>query len=167
MSYTVFGIFTNEKEHSDVIEKLEDAGFYEYTISHAELDTLEKVDTDRKTGFWHWLFDNNPMEVDRYNYASTDADTITVYVDNEDDANAVKDILDKNGAIDIEEKTKDYISGKYKDVKDDYPISEEKRARIIAKAKNNLYFTDTPNANQPAAGGTDTIDASLGVDSES
>jgi hypothetical protein len=40
------------------------------------------------------------MEQDRYEYASVDSDTVTVYVDNEDDANAVKNILDENSAID-------------------------------------------------------------------
>lgn len=167
MPYTVFGIFTNKKEHSNVIEKLEDAGLYDYTVSHYEKTTLDNVEDNAKKGFWHWLFDNNDLEEDRYQYASVGSDTITVYTDTEEDANAAKNILDENGAIDIEEKTRDYISGKYKDVDSGYPISESKRARIIAKAKNNLYFTETPNANQPAAGGTDTIDASLGVDEES
>ncbi|PZU88178.1 MAG: hypothetical protein DI529_05925 [Chryseobacterium sp.] len=159
MSYTVFGLFPNEKEYNEVLTQLENAGFYDYTISHSEKEALENID-NKKKGFWHWLFDNNTLEQDRYEYASIDSDTITVYVDNEDDANAVKNILDKNGAIDIEEKTRNYISKKYTQSENEYPISENKRARIIAKAKNNLYFTDD---RQPATtierGMTDEMDS--------
>ncbi|OJX32610.1 MAG: hypothetical protein BGO86_10115 [Chryseobacterium sp. 36-9] len=159
MSYTVFGLFPNEKECNDVLTKLENAGFYDYTISHTEKEALESVD-NKKKGFWHWLFDNSTLEQDRYEYASVDSDTVTVYVDNEDDANAVKNILDENGAIDIEEKTRDYISGKYADTHHEYPISESKRARIIAKAKNDLYFTDERQAAYtPEKGMSDEMDS--------
>ncbi len=157
MSYTVFGLFTNARESSAVLTKLENAGFYDYTISHFEKETLENVDPPKK-GFWHWLFDNNPIEKDRYEYASIDSDTITVYVDTEEEATAVKNILDENGAIDIEEKTRNYISDKY--TTKEYPISEYKKARILAKAKNNLYFTDERNtAFVPDQGMTDEMDS--------
>ncbi len=160
MSYTVFGIFPNQKEYNEVLTQLENAGFYDYTISHSEKKALEAVDHNEKKGFWHWLFDNSTVEQDRYEYASIDSDTVTVYVDNEDDANAVKSILDENGAIDIEEKTRDYISGKYTDTHHEYPISESKRARIIAKAKNDLYFTDERSeAYRPEKGMSDEMDS--------
>ena len=160
MSYTVFGIFPTKKDSGEVITKLEDAGFYDYTLSHTELETAKKLESDKKNTFWHWLFDNNPIDEDRYQYASTDADTISVFVDNEEDADAVKDLLDKNGAIDIEEKTKHYIAEKYKGHDSDYPISESKKARIIAKAKNNLYFTeDRKPSFSPPEGMTDEMDS--------
>ncbi|MPS73536.1 MAG: hypothetical protein E2590_10370 [Chryseobacterium sp.] len=146
MSYTIIGIFPNETESRDVITKLENAGLYEYTISKSEVEALENIDTDRKANFFDWLFDNDVVEKDRYEYASIDSNTITVYAETEEDANAAKAILDENGAIDVEEKTRDYLANRYPDRHKEYPIPESTRARIIAKAKNDLYFTDNRKA---------------------
>jgi len=143
MSYTIIGIFPNETESRDVITKLEEAGLYEYSLANSEIEALEKVETKDNRGFFDWLFDKNEVETDRYQYASIDSNTITVYAETEEDANAAKTILDENGAIDVEEKTRDYLSEKYPTTNHEYPISETKKARIIAKAKNDLYFTDT------------------------
>ncbi len=160
MSYTIIGIFPNETESRDVVRKLEEAGLYDYTISTSEVEALEKVDTDRKAGFFDWLFDRDVVEKDRYEYASIDSHTVTVYAEEEDDANAAKRILDENGAIDVEEKTRSYLSEKYPDTHHEYPISESTRARIIAKAKNDLYFTDERKAAyRPEKGMSDEMDS--------
>ena len=151
MSYTIIGIFPNEKESKDVITKLENAGLYEYTISKSEVEALENIDTKKKGNFFDWLFDNDVVEKDRYEYASIDSNTITVYTETEEDANAAKAILDENGAIDVEEKTRGYLANKYPDTHKEYPIPESTKARIIAKAKNDLYFTadrKAPKINQ-------------------
>jgi len=143
MSYTIIGIFPNENESRNVITKLEEAGLYDYSLTNSEIEALDKIEEPKNQSFFDWLFDRNPVEKDRYEYASIDSHTITVYTETEDDANAAKKILDDNGAIDVEEKTKGYLSEKYPDTHKEYPISESTRARIIAKAKNDLYFTDT------------------------
>lgn len=160
MSYTIIGIFPNEKESREVIDKLEEAGLYDYTISHSEVDALKKIDTDRKASFFDWLFDRDVVEKDRYEYASIDSNTITVYAATEDDANAAKKILDDNGAIDVEEKTRSYLAEKYPDRHNEYPISESTRSRIIAKARNDLYFTDNrTEVNSPEKGMIDDMDS--------
>ena len=146
MSYTIIGIFPNDTECRNVVTKLEEAGLYDYSITKSEVETMEKIDTDRKASFFDWLFDRDTVETDRYKYASIDSHTISVYTDTEEDANAAKTILDDNGAIDVEEKTRTYLADKYLDTPNEYPISESKRARIIAKAKNDLYFTDNRKA---------------------
>ncbi len=56
----------------------------------------------------------------------------------------MKDILDSNGAVNVEEKTQDYIAENY--AEHDYVISESKNAKIIAKARNNLFFTNDRKA---------------------
>jgi len=163
MSYTIIGIFPNEAESRDVITKLEEAGLYEYSLANAEIEALDKVetvDTDRKASFFDWLFDRDVVETDRYEYASIDSNRITVYAETEDDANAAKRILDENGAIDVEEKTRGYLAGKYPDTHHQYPIPESTRARIIAKAKNDLYFTDERSAAyRPEKGMSDEMDS--------
>jgi len=156
MSYTIIGIFPNDAESRDVITKLEEAGLYEYSLSNAEIEALEKVeteDTGKKSSFFDWLFDRNEVETDRYEYASINSKTISVYTETEEDANAAKAILDANGAIDVEEKTRGYLSEKYPATYESYPISESKRARIIAKAKNDLYFTGERRAPQASQEG--------------
>ncbi len=160
MSYTIIGIFPNKTESRDVITKLEDAGLYEYTISKSEVEALKNIDTDRKANFFDWLFDNDVVEKDRYEYASINNNTITVYAETEEDASAAKAILDENGAIDVEEKTRGYLANKYPDTHKEYPILESTKARIIAKAKIDLYFTadrKAPKINQE--GMTDEMDS--------
>lgn len=160
MSYTIIGIFPNENESRNVVKKLEEAELYDYTISNSEVEALEKVDTDRKASFFDWLFDRDEVEKDRYEYASIDSHTVTVYAETEDDANAAKRILDDNGAIDVEEKTRGYLTEKYPNNHHEYPIPESTRARIIAKAKNDLYFTDERKAAyRPEKGMSDEMDS--------
>ncbi len=142
MSYTIIGIFPNETESRDVITKLEDAGLYDYSLSNSEIEAVENNDANKKVGFFDWLFDRDAVETDRYKFASINSNTITVYAETKEDANAAKTILDENGAIDVEEKTKSYLADKYPSTNHEYPISETKKARIIAKAKSDLYFTD-------------------------
>ncbi|MFC4162179.1 hypothetical protein ACFOWU_00835 [Epilithonimonas zeae] len=160
MSYTIIGIFPNETESRNVITKLEEAGLYDYSLTNSEIEALEKIDTPKEQSFFDWLFDRNEIETDRYEYASIDSNTITVYTETEEDANAAKAILDDNGAIDVEEKTRGYLAEKYPDTHKEYPISESTRARIIAKAKNDLYFTDNRSeAYRPEKGMSDEMDS--------
>lgn len=160
MSYTIIGIFPNTSESRDVITKLEEAGLYEYSLANAEIEALDKVESKDNRGFFDWLFDKNEVEADRYEYASIDSNRITVYTETEDDANAAKKILDENGAIDVEEKTRGYLTEKYPDTHQEYPIPESTRARIIAKAKNDLYFTDDRGAAyRPEKGMSDEMDS--------
>lgn len=160
MSYTIIGIFPNEAESRDVITKLEEAGLYEYSLANAEIEALDKVESKDDRGFFDWLFDRNEVETDRYEYASIDSHRITVYAETEDDANAAKKILDENGAIDVEEKTRGYLADKYPDTHKEYPIPESTRARIIAKAKNDLYFTNDRGATYtPEKGMSDDMDS--------
>ncbi len=160
MSYTIIGIFPNENESRNVITKLEEAGLYDYSLANSELEALDKIEEPKEQSFFDWLFDRDPIEKDRYEYASINSHTISVYTETEDDAHAAKKILDDNGAIDVEEKTRGYLSEKYPDSHKEYPISESTRARIIAKAKNNLYFTgERSEAYTPEKGMSDEMDS--------
>ncbi|WP_312766557.1 hypothetical protein [Epilithonimonas sp.] len=160
MPYTIIGIFPNEAESRNVITKLEEAGLYEYSLTNSEVEALEKIEPKKEQSFFDWLFDRNEVETDRYQYASINSNTITVYTETEEDANAAKAILDDNGAIDVEEKTRGYLAEKYPDTHKEYPISKSTRARIIAKAKNDLYFTDNRSeAYRPEKGMSDEMDS--------
>ncbi|MFC4686738.1 hypothetical protein ACFO4P_07290 [Epilithonimonas pallida] len=142
MSYLVIGLFPNQVEVDKVLSKLESAGYYDYSISHSEKEILNDVDIEKKNGFWNWLFDDNHLDRARFEYASIDHNTITVHLKTEQDAHIVRDILDNNGAVNVEEKTQDYMTENYFVFPKEYVISESKNAKIIAKAKNNLFFTN-------------------------
>jgi len=144
MSYIVVGLFPTQLEADKVLLKLENAGYNDYNLSHSHQEIVQKVDIDKKNGFWNWLFDDNHIDKARFTYASIDHNTITVHLQTEQDAHIVKDILDSNGAVNVEEKTQDYIAEKY--AEHDYVISESKNAKIIAKARNNLFFTNDRKA---------------------
>jgi len=144
MSYIVVGLFPTQLEADKVLLKLENAGYNDYNLSHSHQEIVQKVDIDKKNGFWNWLFDDNHIDKARFTYASIDHNTITVHLQTEQDAHIVKDILDSNGAVNVEEKAQDYIAENY--AEHDYVISESKNAKIIAKARNNLFFTNDRKA---------------------
>lgn len=140
MSYIVIGLFPNQVEVDKVLTKLENAGYYDYSISHSETEILQDADIKKKNGFWNWLFDDNHIDLVRFEYASIDHNTITVHLKTEQDAHIVRDILDHNGAVNVEEKTQNNMAENY--ATREYSASETTNARIIAKAKNNLFFTN-------------------------
>lgn len=144
MSYIVVGLFPTQLEADKVLLKLENAGYNDYNLSHSHQEIVQKVDIEKKNGFWNWLFDDNHIDKARFTYASIDHNTITVHLQTEQDAHIVRDILDSNGAVNVEEKTQDYIAENY--AEHDYVISESKNAKIIAKARNNLFFTNDRKA---------------------
>ena len=140
MSYIVVGLFPTQLEADKVLLKLENAGYNDYNLSHSHHETVQNVDIEKKNGFWNWLFDDNHLDKARFEYASIDHNTITVHLQTEQDAHIVKDILDNNGAVNVEEKTQDFMTENF--ANHDYVISESRNAKIIAKAKNNLFFTN-------------------------
>lgn len=142
MSYIVVGLFPTQMEADKVLLKLENAGYNDYNLSHSDEEISQNVDIEKKNGFWNWLFDDNHLDRARFEYASIDHNTITVHLKTEQDAHIVRDILDNNGAVNVEEKTQDYMTENYSVSPREYVISESKNAKIIAKAKNNLFFTN-------------------------
>lgn len=136
MSYTVIGLFPNQVEVDKVLSKLENAGYYDYSFSHSEEEILKNVDIRKKNGFWNWLFDDDIIELYHFEYAHTHYNTIKIDLKTEYDAYVVKNILNRNGAIAVEEKrTIPNLDEKKAQI-----FSEVAKAKIIAKAKNNLFF---------------------------
>lgn len=149
MSYTIVGMFPNNEDLDRVERQLESAGFpkEDYNISRYSTTALDDKSSgfnhfkeDEKTsGFWHWLFGDNEDEKNKYSYAGTKSNIVTVYTDEMDRAEKAKKIMNDEGAINVNEFTKE----RYPETAQKHnELSEAERARIISKAKNNLYFTD-------------------------
>ncbi len=72
MSYIVVGLFPTQLEADKVILKLENAGYNDYNLSHSHQEIVQKVDIEKKNGFWNWLFDDNHIDKAHFTYASID-----------------------------------------------------------------------------------------------
>ncbi len=141
MSYIVIGLFPNQVEVDKVLSKLENAGYYDYYISNSFQDTPEMTSVDKKNSFWKWFFNSIYPEIDHLRFSDIDHNMITVNLKSRHDAILAKAILESSNAIQVEQK-KNYMTEKYSDSDQELLISEMVKARIISKAKNNLFFTN-------------------------
>ncbi|QOW09973.1 hypothetical protein Q73A0000_06160 [Kaistella flava (ex Peng et al. 2021)] len=163
MSYTIVGMFPNHEDADKVADQLDNAGFpkEDYIVSRYSTTGLDdktssnyQFKEDEKTsGFWQWLFGDSEDEKKKYSYAATKSNIVTVYTDDIDRAEKAKEIMNDQGAININEFTKDRYpepTVKHND------LSEAQYARIISKAKNNLYFTDSTRFYDTASDGMES-----------
>ncbi len=151
MSYTIVGMFPNNEDLDKVADHLDRAGFpkEDYKVSRYSTNAADnkmssnyQYKEDEKTsGFWNWLFGDDEDEKSRYSYAGTKSNIVTVYTNDMEGAERARKIMDDQGAIDVNEFTKDRYQNKETNAKST-DLTERERARIISKAKNNLYFTD-------------------------
>lgn len=148
MSYTIVGMFPTNEDAAKASNKLNTSGFAkeEYHVSsYSTTGNYDKSTSnyhykeDEKTsGFWNWLFGDDEDEKNKYSYAGTKSNLVTVYADDMERAEKARDIMNDEGAINVNEFTKD----RYPNQQNSTDLSERERARIISKAKNNLYMTD-------------------------
>lgn len=147
MSYTIVGMFPTNEDADQASNELNNAGFQkeDYQISrysttgeyHQNRPDYDFEEDEKTTGFWNWLFGEDEDQKKKYSYAGTKSNLVTVYTEDISRAEKARDLMNENGAINVNEFTRDRFSTPEKN-----DISSEERARIIAKAKNNLYFTN-------------------------
>lgn len=142
-------MFPTATDADQASNKLDSAGFAKenYRISRYTTDgeydpnTSHSFQEDEKTsGFWDWLFGEDEEVKGKYSYAGTKSNIVTVYTDELDKAQEARTILNNQGAINVNDFTKDRYPEN--DNTHESGLSEDKYARIIAKAKNDLYLTD-------------------------
>lgn len=151
MSYTIVGMFPNNEDVDKVADQLNSAGFpkEDYNVSRYSTSVIDDNNSknynykeDEKTsGFWNWLFGDNEDDRSKYSYAGTKSNIVTVYTNDMDRAEKAREIMNDEGAINVNEFTKERYPNTETTAKST-ELSEKERARIISKAKNNLYFTD-------------------------
>lgn len=147
MSYTIVGMFPTNEEADKASSKLDSAGFgkEDYQISRysttGEYTEGSEYDEDEKTtGFWDFLFGDNDNDRKKYSYAGTKSNIITVYTNTSDRAEKARDIMNDHGALNVNDFTRDRYMGE-EFTSPDNNLTEDERARIIAKARNNVYMT--------------------------
>ena len=146
MAYTIVGMFPANENADNAANQLDHSGFSkdDYTITRhttteTEVKNLNTAEEEKTTGFWNWLFGDEENERERYSYAGTKSNLLTVYANDMEQAEKARDIMNDHGAIDVNEFTKDRFETQIHNTGTD--ISERERARIISKAKNNLYLS--------------------------
>lgn len=151
MSYTVVGMFPDNEMADHASNKLDNAGFEkeDYTVSKyrtsGDYDTNNAYDyeeDEKTTGFWDWLFGDNEAEKKRYSYAGTKSNLVTVYTNDLDRAEKARDIMNDNGAINVNDFTQDRYNNEEFIAPESNDLTASERARIINKAKNDLYFSN-------------------------
>jgi uncharacterized protein (TIGR02271 family) len=129
MTHTVVGLFTNRSDAQTAMQELVQAGFIKENI---DLSNRSLADTnanpadagytnttdnqgigDRISNFFSSLFDDEST-ASSYTNAAYDADAIlTVQADSAERAREASEILDRNGAMDIDENNAQYGSSGY------------------------------------------------------
>lgn len=151
MSYTIVGMFPNNEDLDKVANQLNRAGFptEDYNVSRYSTKGLgdknssdyQYKEDEKTTGFWNWLFGDDEDEKNKYSYAGSKSNIVTVYTEDIDRAEKAREIMNDEGAINVNEFTKERYANTDTTTKPN-DLTEKERARIISKAKNNLYLTD-------------------------
>ena len=122
MTHTVIGLFDNKNEARVAMEELVEQGFIRENIdvsdkrfddSSATADTTyATTDTgvgDSISNFFSSLFGDDQTTAQNYTNAAYDADAIlTIQVDSPERARAAAEILDRHGAIDVDNNSAQY-----------------------------------------------------------
>lgn len=149
MSYTVVGMFPTNEDADKASNKLDHSGFPKEDYHVSKFATSEEFDhtknfeyneDEKTTGFWNWLFGDNDHDKNKYSYAGTKSNMVTVYTDDLDRAEKARDIMNDQGAINVNDFTKDRYGNDHTNTNTE--MNADERAKIINKAKNNLYFTE-------------------------
>jgi uncharacterized protein (TIGR02271 family) len=126
MTHTVIGLFDNKNEARVAMEELVEQGFIRESIDvsdrrYDDSTTTNTTGTTTNTGvgdsisnFFSSLFGDDETTAQNYTSLAQDADAIlTVQVDSEERARAAAEILDRHGAIDLDERSAQYQQTNY------------------------------------------------------
>lgn len=109
MTHTVVGLFDDRDDAESAMEDLIDGGFIKDNIDlsnrrAAGAEAENEGIGDRISNFFSSLFGGDDATARNYTYAAQDAEAIlTVQADSDERAKLAQDILDRNGAMDVNE----------------------------------------------------------------
>ena len=116
MELTVIGVYDNATDAQKAVDQLIDSGFSHTNVDLSSRDgkaanqQYEGKDTDDSVGnFFSTLFDDQ-HDADRYTGIANQRSVVTVHTNSEDDAERAADILDDNGAINVNDPVYDSLS---------------------------------------------------------
>jgi uncharacterized protein (TIGR02271 family) len=112
-------MFDNATEAQQAVQELLNKGFTQSNIdisnqntagtASSTTDTSQEDDNDGIGGFFKSLFSDDDDYADRYSHvARRSGSIVTVHVQSSDEAERAADILDDNGAVDVNERASQY-----------------------------------------------------------
>src|SRR6185369_3590233 len=160
MSQTVVGIFNNADDASHAVRKLLDNGFNESNVDYArgseseeylhDASYREETHTEHESGigrFFRNLFGDDD-ESDRYARVAKRGCIVTVHAESTDEARRATELLDECGAVDVDEKDREYAetAREYNAEKDREYVAERDREfnaekeRMVNREQNGEYI---------------------------
>jgi uncharacterized protein (TIGR02271 family) len=126
MTHTVIGLFDNRNEAQAAMQDLIQEGFIKENIDVSNRSVTDSTDFSADTvstgsgsgggvsGFFNSLFGEDETTANTYTNVANDADAIiSVQVDSDERARRAAEILDRNGAIDVDERGAQYSGQNY------------------------------------------------------
>ena len=123
MTHTVVGLFDDRDDAQSAMEELIEEGFVKENLdlSNRRLDGPDEDNIvegekpgigDRISNFFNSLFGGDETTARNYTYAAEQAEAIlTVHADSDERAELAQEILDRNGAMDIDERSEEIARG--------------------------------------------------------
>lgn len=116
MTHTVIGLFDSKTEAQAAMRDLVAAGFAEENIdfSNRRFDETASGATTGTTGggvsgFFNSLFGDDSPEARNYTNVASDTEALlTIQTDSDERSRQIADILDRNGAVDVDERAAQY-----------------------------------------------------------
>jgi stress response protein YsnF len=121
MAQTVVGLFDNATEAQQAVQELLNKGFIQSNIDISNQNAASATtgtatstadaddDNDGIGGFFKSLFGGDDDDAKRYSHvARRSSSIVTVHVQSRDEAERAADILDDNGAVDVNERASQY-----------------------------------------------------------
>ncbi|CAA9386816.1 MAG: hypothetical protein AVDCRST_MAG74-841 [uncultured Pyrinomonadaceae bacterium] len=166
MTHTVVGLFDSKTEAQAAMRDLMAAGFaeehidfsnrrYDETTSGAATSNTTTGTTGGISGFFNSLFGDDSTEARNYTSVASDAEAIlTVQTDSDERARQIADILDRNGAVDVDERAAQY-QGNY--AQSGSTTTENRTTQTGDMTQNRTAQTGDMTQNRTAATGDTTI----------
>lgn len=122
MTHTVIGLFDSKTEAQAAMQELVAAGFAEENIDFSNRRYADDANTTTSatssnssgneggiSGFFSSLFGDDDQTTTNYTNVASDTEAIlTIQTDSDERASQIADILDRNGAVDVDERAAQY-----------------------------------------------------------
>jgi len=118
MAQTVIGIFDNNTQAQTAVQQLTNSGISRDRIDVANCSSLDNTTSDRYDndndddsigGFFRSLFGgDNDNDARKYSTVARRGCVVTVHAQSEEEASRAADLLDDNGAVDVDEQASRY-----------------------------------------------------------
>lgn len=139
MSHTVVGIFDSASEAQTAVNQLQQNGFNEENIDYTpgktgsyseSANTHEDDNENGITRFFKNLFGDDD-ESTRYSRVAENGYVVSVYTTSEEEADNARNIMDQYGAVDVDEKDREYMSKNMTGTDSDSITNEGRKIPII------------------------------------